>query len=50
MTSALDGGAYSMYLQLHFIPGGGLLHPQHEDAPCHGDRDPHNVGGGGGEY
>jgi len=34
--------AYSMYSQLPYMFGGSLLHPQPHDAPCHGDRDPHN--------
>jgi hypothetical protein len=31
------------YSQLPSISGGRLLHPQPEDAPCHGDRDPLNM-------
>jgi hypothetical protein len=29
--------------QLPFISGGHLLHPEPEDATCHGYKDPHNV-------
>jgi hypothetical protein len=32
--------AYSIYSQLPSIPGGRLLHPQPEDAPCRGDKGP----------
>jgi len=32
--------AYSVYSLLS-IPGGRLLYPHSEDAPCHGDRDTH---------
>jgi hypothetical protein len=35
--------AYSIYLQLPSTYGGHLLHLQPEDAPHHGDRDPHNM-------
>jgi hypothetical protein len=35
--------AYSIYSQLHSISGGRLLHPQLEDVPYYGDRDPHNM-------
>jgi hypothetical protein len=31
---------YSMYSQLSSMPGGRLLHPQPEDAPCYGDSGP----------
>jgi hypothetical protein len=34
----LSATAYSIYLQLPSIPGGRLLHPQPEDAPCHSDK------------
>jgi hypothetical protein len=33
-----------IYSQLPSISGGYLLHPQPNDAPCPGDRDPHNMG------
>jgi hypothetical protein len=32
----LSATAYSIYSHLPFIPGGCLLHPQPEDAPCRG--------------
>jgi hypothetical protein len=32
--------AYSVYSQLPSKTGGHLLHPQHEDAPCRGDKGP----------
>jgi len=35
--------AHSIYPQLTSMSGGCLLHPQPEDAPCHGDRDPLNM-------
>jgi len=35
--------ACSVYLQLPSISEGLLLHPQPEDVPCHGDRDPPNM-------
>jgi hypothetical protein len=31
--------AYSIHSQLPYIPGGTLLQPLSEDAPCHGDSD-----------
>jgi hypothetical protein len=36
----LSATSYSIYSQLPFIPGGRLLHPQPEDAPCRGDKGP----------
>jgi len=39
-TCRLSATAYSVYSHLPSISGGSLLHPQHEDAPCRGDRDP----------
>jgi hypothetical protein len=36
----LPATAYSIYSQLPSIPGGCLLPPQPEDAPCRGDRRP----------
>jgi hypothetical protein len=36
----LSATAYSIYSQLPTIPGGRLLHPQPEDAPCRGDKGP----------
>jgi len=38
----LSAAAYSIYSQLPYISGGRLLHPQPEDAPYRGHRDPHN--------
>jgi len=32
-----------IYSQLPSTSGGRLLHPQPEDAPCRGDRDPLNM-------
>jgi hypothetical protein len=40
----LSATAYSVYLHRYCISGSRLLHPQPEDALCHGDRDPHNMG------
>jgi hypothetical protein len=37
----LSTTACSIYSQLDSISGGRLHHPQPEDAPCRGDRDPH---------
>jgi hypothetical protein len=37
----LSATAYSIYSQLPSISGG--LHPQPEDTPCYGDRDPLNM-------
>jgi hypothetical protein len=39
----LSSTACLIYWRLPFISGSRLLHPQPEDAPCRGDRDPHNV-------
>jgi hypothetical protein len=39
----LSATAYSIYPQLLSISEGRLIHSQLEDAPCHGDRDPHNM-------
>jgi hypothetical protein len=36
----LSATAYTIYSQLPSIPGGRLLHQQHEDAPCRGDKGP----------
>jgi hypothetical protein len=36
----LSATAYSIYSQLPSIPGGCVLHPQPEDAPCRGDKGP----------
>jgi hypothetical protein len=36
----LSATAYSVYSQPPSIYGGRLLHPQPEDAPCHGDKGP----------
>jgi hypothetical protein len=35
--------AYSVTSQVSYISGGHLLHPQPEDVPWHGDRNPHNM-------
>lgn len=32
--------AYAIYLQLPFICGDHRFHLQHENIPCHGDRNP----------
>jgi len=40
----LSATGYSIYSQLPSILGEQILHPQLEDAPCRGDRDPRNVG------
>jgi hypothetical protein len=42
----LSATAYSIYSQLPFISGGRLLHPQPEDALCHGEKDPSNMDNG----
>jgi len=39
----LSATACSIHSQLPSISGGRLLHPQHEDAPCRGNKGPYNI-------
>jgi hypothetical protein len=39
----LSATAYAIYSQLSSMFGGRLLHPQLEEEPCRGNRDPHNM-------
>jgi hypothetical protein len=43
-TCRLSATACSIYSQLPSKTGGRLLHPQPEDAPCRGEKDPLNMG------